>query len=156
MNKSYTRLLSFLLSLLFCISVLPVGVFAEDGPAEWPQLASLTLSEGAQLVPTDSAPASNNRDITNIHLEQYNTPQLTSGTTYSVGKVTLYISEALSSSYQYKIKDNSLVKTFTDLPEGVNSTGKFEPTTKFTPSSGIIKGRPFAQSAAYKLSLIHI
>lgn len=150
MNKSYTRLLSFLLSLLFCISVLPVGVFAEDGPAEWPQLASLTLSEGAQLVPTDSAPASNNRDITNIHLEQYNTPQLTSGTTYSVGKVTLYISEALSSSYQYKIKDNSLVKTFTDLPEGVNSTGKFEPTTKFTPSSGIIKGRPFAQSAAYK------
>lgn len=150
MNRSYTRLLSFFLSLLFCISVLPVGVFAEDGPAEWPQLASLTLSEGAQLVPTDSAPASNNRDITNIHLEQYNTPQLTSGTTYSVGKVTLYISEALSSSYQYKIKDNSLVKTFTDLPEGVNSTGKFEPTTKFTPSSGIIKGRPFAQSAAYK------
>lgn len=119
-------------------------------PTEWPALSSLTLNGGAQLVPTVSAPASNNREITNIHLENYDTPKLTSGTTYSVGKVTLYISEALSSSYQYKIKDNSLVKTFTTLPDGFTSTGKFEPTTKFKSDSGIIKGRAFAESTAYK------
>lgn len=152
MNNSYTRLLSFLLSLLICLSMLPVGASAADAPTEWPKLSELTLNEGAQLVvKTAGAPESNNREIKKVSYENYSEPKLISesdtSSTYSVGKVTLQINAALSSDWTYKISDGALSKNFTAMPDGVTATGKFEPVT-ISPNQEI-KGRPFAKSDAY-------
>ena len=152
MNRSYTRLLSFLLSLLICLSMLPVGTFAADVPTEWPKLSELTLNEGAQLVvKTAGAPESNNREIKKVSYENYSEPKLISegdtSSTYSVGKVTLQINAALSSDWTYKISDGALSKNFTAMPDGVTATDKFEPVT-ISPNQEI-KGRAFAKSDAY-------
>ena len=152
MNRSYTRLLSFLLSLLICLSMLPVGTFAADVPTEWPKLSELTLKEGAQLVvKTAGAPESNNREIKKVSYENYSEPKLISkgdtSSTYSVGKVTLQINAALSSDWTYKISDGALSKNFTAMPDGVIATDKFEPVT-ISPNQEI-KGRAFAKSDAY-------
>ena len=127
MRKSFTRAIAFLLSVVLCVGLLPMRIFAEDTPKTWPTLTSLTLKEGAKLK-AQKAAATHDRDIKAVTYENYAELKIiddsTAQKTYSVGMVTLYVETALKASYAYKLSTGALNKAF---PDGVTLTGKFEP-----------------------------
>ena len=130
MRKSFTRAVAFLLSVVLCVGLLPMRIFAEDTPKTWPTLTSLTLNEGAKLK-AQKAAATNDRDIKAVTYENYAELKIIDDSsaqkTYSVGMVTLYVETALK-SYAYKLTTGALNKAFPDtLPDGVKLTGNFEP-----------------------------
>ena len=130
MRKSFTRAVAFLLSVVLCVGLLPMRIFAEDTPKTWPTLTSLTLNEGAKLK-AQKAAATNDRDIKAVTYENYAELKIIDDSsaqkTYSVGMVTLYVETALK-SYAYKLTTGALNKAFPDtLPDGVTLTGNFEP-----------------------------
>lgn len=130
MRKSFTRAVAFLLSVVLCVGLLPMRIFAEDTPKTWPTLTSLTLNEGAKLK-AQKAAVTNDRDIKAVTYENYAELKIIDDSsaqkTYSVGMVTLYVETALK-SYAYKLTTGALNKAFPDtLPDGVTLTGKFEP-----------------------------
>lgn len=134
MKKSYTYIVAFLLSFLLCLGLAPVNAYADETPT-WPQLATLSLVERAQLK-ISNGPAIHNREIKSVTFKNYDqleklTYSKNGFTYYSAGKIDLYIEDDLSSGYAYKLPKYSLSAKFAEynLPEGwSNSAGTF--TTK--------------------------
>ena len=133
MRKSFTRAVAFLLSVVLCVGLLPMRIFAEDTPKTWPTLTSLTLNEGAKLK-AQKAAATNHRDIKAVTYENYAELKIIDDSsaqkTYSVGTVTLYVETALKASYAYKLSTGALNKAFLNPPpDGVTLTESFEPVS---------------------------
>lgn len=130
MKKSYTYIVAFLLSFLLCLGLAPVNAYADETPT-WPQLATLSLAEGAKLSAHNNS--THDREIIGVTYKNYDElKQLDSKNGYSyksVGKIVLHIEKELATDFQYKLLKNTLKATFTEIvPAGTDSrdnlTGK--------------------------------
>ena len=125
MKKSYTYIVAFLLSFLLCLGLAPVNAYADETPT-WPQLATLSLAEGAKLSAHNNS--THDREIIGVTYKNYDElKQLDSKNGYSyksVGKIVLHIEKELATNFQYKLLKNTLNATFTEIvPAGTDSRG---------------------------------
>ena len=92
----------------------------------WPQLATLSLAEGAKLSAHNNS--THDREIIGVTYKNYDElKQLDSKNGYSyksVGKIVLHIEKELATNFQYKLLKNTLNATFTEIvPAGTDSRG---------------------------------
>lgn len=156
MKKSFIGIISFILSIALSIGILPTVAFAESAPTTWPKLTDLSLAEGVQLIISQGSITTHNRDVVKAEYENYDALKLIEEGKYSAGVVTLHITEALNSAYQYKLSgsQNSLVETFTEMPEGYSKKNTFEPAS-FQAGKTEAEGRVFAKDSTNNISIIY-
>ena len=124
MRKSFTRAVAFLLSVVLCLGLFPISAFAAENTS-WPKLTGLTLKSGATLESDGNA---DDRDILKVDFSNYIDLEDvgTSGeyTLKSVGKVTISVASALSSSFDYVVSPGTWTPEFTTVPSDLKDTTK--------------------------------
>ena len=124
MRKSFTRAVAFLLSVVLCLGLFPISAFAAENTS-WPKLTGLTLKSGATLESDGNA---DDRDILKVDFSNY-TDLGDAGTSgeyalKSVGKVTISVASALSSSFDYVVSPGTWTPEFTTVPSDLKDTTK--------------------------------